>query len=421
MFIRSLPKEWGYFIACGVDEAIDLACSLRFNDTDIAYLRQQDLFTEEFLNHLKEFKFDGDIHAVPEGTPVFPNEPILRITGKRGQVQLVESLILNTINPQTLIASKASRIVNVANPSSVVDFGLRRAQGKSAALRGARAAYIGGAVATSNVLAGKNYDIPIRGTHAHSFVMSYPTELEAFRAYARHFPDSCVLLVDTYSVHQGILNAITVGKELQKDGHNLVGIRLDSGDLISLSKWARLKLNTAGLNQAKIFASNDLNEYKIKDIQLFEGAIDVFGVGTEMITAKPQAALSGVYKLVQDPFGPRMKKSPQKKSYPGIKNVVRKINGDKYIFDTLCLEEEKICLEEEPGEKLLKETVVCGERLFEKLSVHKIRKYSLSCVDKLQPYLKAVDDEALSRTEYTVEISDDLKNMIESLSRECQN
>lgn len=382
LFIRKLPEDWGYFIANGIEDAIDYATSIKFEEEDIEYLRSQGKFKEAYLEFLKDFKFEGEIYAVPEGTPVAPNTPILRVTAKRTQAQFLESALLNIINFQTMIATKASRVIKAASKgnATVVDFGLRRAQEEDAAMKGARAAYIVGAVATSNVKAGKEYGIPISGTHAHSFVMSFPTELDAFRAYVKTFPDNATLLIDTYDTENGARNAAVVAKELEAKGKRLGAIRLDSGDLCELSKRVRAILDEQGLNYVKIFASNDLNEYKIEELIKRGARIDAYGVGTEMITAKPIAAISGVYKLVEDDEGGKIKLSEDKKSYPGKKQVYRVCEisdfGDShYLYDLLALESEETFGEGLCHYPLLKPFVKKGKRICQKEDLSKIRNH----------------------------------------------
>jgi nicotinate phosphoribosyltransferase len=308
-----------------------------------------------------------------------------------------------------MIATKASRVVQAAGGSDVVDFGLRRAQGPDGALSASKAAYVGGCVATSNVLAGKAFNIPVRGTHAHSYIMSYKTELEAFRAYANSFPDSSVLLVDTYDTVQGIKNAIIVGKELETFGRKLVGIRLDSGDLSALSKIGRALMDDAGLDYVKIVASNDLNEHKITALNALGACIDSYGVGTELVTAKPIAAISGVYKLVHDKNGGRMKFASGKKSYPGIKNVLRKIqtNG-RYANDVICLEDE---LDQTLECGLLTRQVLRGQRKFHRRSMKSTRSHSLECVSRLPISAKRLKEPR----EFGVSISTGVEKMIEDI------
>lgn len=416
MFIRKLPKDWGYYIAAGIEDAIDEIINLEFDESDIEYLREQNIFEESFLEELTDFKFDGEIYAVKEGEVVFPNEPLIRITGKRSQVQLLETLVLNTINYQTMIASKASRVVEAAKGKGVADFGLRRAQGEDAAMKGARAAYIAGCIGTSNVKAGKEYGIPIIGTHAHSFVMSFDEEIDAFRAYADTFPDAAVLLIDTYDTVEGAKKAAIVGQELAAKGHKLKGVRLDSGDLIELSKQVRTVLDDAGLEEAMIFASNDLNEYKIAEHRKQGAQIDAYGVGTELITAKPVAAIPGVYKLVEDTGGAKMKLSPGKKSYPGKKQIFRYEHPttNTYFVDVLTLEEENA--QSPIATCLLEESVRAGRRIRERPALEDIRNYSLKEVKKIYHRLRRIR----TTDKYEVSASQSLQKKITELSEQYE-
>ena len=330
LFYRKQGDETAHAVAAGLEQAIEYVRSLHFSTEDIAYLRSLNTFDEGFLNLLKNFRFTGDIDAVPEGTIVFPTEPIVRVCAPMIEAQLVETALLNIINHQTLIATKASRVVQAAQGDGVLEFGLRRAQGPDAGIYGARASIIGGCVATSNVLTGQMYDIPVRGTHAHSWVMSFGSELEAFRAYAEVFPHECLLLVDTYdTLKSGVPNAITVFKELRARGIEPNGIRLDSGDLAYLSRTARKMRDDAGFPNARIFASGDLDEEVIWDLKAQGAAIDVWGVGTRMITSQNNPALGGVYKLAAEEVNgelvPRIKisENPAKITNPGKKKVLR--------------------------------------------------------------------------------------------------
>lgn len=401
LFIRKLPKDWGFFIANGIEDAIDYATNVRFDESDIDYLRDQGLFNEKFLNALRNFRFTGEIYAVREGTPVAPNTPLMRIEGPRMESQLLETMLLNTVNFQTMIATKANRVVNAASPAAVVDFGLRRAQEFDAAMKGARAAFIGGAVATSNVLAGKEYGIPISGTQAHSFVMSFPSELEAFRAYVKTFPNKPTLLIDTYDSIEGVKNAVIVAKELEKSGKRLGAVRLDSGELAELSDSVRNILNMTELSYVKILASNDLNEYKIEELKRNGARIDGYGVGTELITAKPVAAIPGVYKLAEDEGGPKIKLSEGKISYPGRKQVYR-ANG----FDVLALEGE-----EAAGEPLLMKVAENGERIVPRRTLRETRNYCLEQVAMMPRETRCV----FARP-YECRESAGLKNLVEKLT-----
>ena len=351
MYFRDYPFKGGYAIACGMAQLADMVEGFHFSDDDIAYLRTLEapgggpLFDEGFLAYLADFKLTVDIDAVDEGTVVFPHEPLVRVTGPIMQCQLLETALLNCVNFQTLIATKAARVCRAAAGRPVAEFGLRRAQGLGG-VWASRAAVVGGCASTSDVLAGKLFDIPVSGTHAHSWVMSFPDELTAFREYARIFPKNCVLLVDSYDVEQGIRNAITVGLEMRERGEHLAGIRIDSGDLAWLSKMARRMLDEAGLEDCGIVLSNDLDEFTIKSI-LGEGApVSSWGVGTKLATAFDQPTLGGVYKLtaVREPgettWRPRLKISESigKLTTPGILDVRRyyhdsgKIAGDM-VFD----------------------------------------------------------------------------------------
>jgi nicotinate phosphoribosyltransferase len=409
LFIRKLPKDWGFFIANGIEDAIDYATNIRFDNADIEYLREQNLFSEDYLQNLKDFKFTGEIYAVKEGTPVTANTPLLRVTGPRMEAQLLETMLLNTVNFQTLIATKANRVVQAAGDAKVVDFGLRRAQEEDAAMKGARAAYIAGATATSNVKAGKEYRIPITGTHAHSFVMSFENELDAFRAYAKTFPNNPTLLIDTYDTVQGAKNAVIVGKELEAKRKRLGAIRLDSGNLADLSKKARKILDNAGLSYVKIVASNDLNEYKIAELRKQVARIDAYGVGTEMITAKPVAAIPGVYKLVEDEDGAKIKLAAEKVTYPGKKQVYRFEENGKYIFDNLTLDNGA------DGRPLLEKVVENGQRTARRRELKEIREYCLGEVAKMPEDAKKVFAKP-----YEIHISADLEKLVGNLKTKYQ-
>ncbi|MEM9922115.1 MAG: nicotinate phosphoribosyltransferase, partial [Bacteroidota bacterium] len=352
LYYRKQPFGGPLAISCGLQPAIEYLQQLSFSTEDIHYLGRlkgadgQALFDESFLNYLQRFRFRCDVDAIPEGKVVFPNEPLLRVKGPLLQAQLVETALLNIVNFSTLIASKAARIRLAAAGDSVIDFGLRRAQGIDGALSASRAAYIGGCQATSNVLAGKLYDIPVRGTHAHSWVMSFDSEPEAFTAYSKAMPNNCILLVDTYDTIQGVRNAIQTARELRQAGHEIIGIRLDSGDLAALSITARGMLDEAGFANARIFASDSLDEHKITALKTAGARIDGWGVGTRLVTGKGQGALGGVYKLaaIQNAQGQwedrvKLSENPIKTSNPGCQQVRRVlIDGqvqEDIIYDLL--------------------------------------------------------------------------------------
>ncbi len=354
LFVRRLPARRSYLVACGLEDVLEYLRGLRFTPDDIGYLRGLKVFSPEFLAYLKGFSFSGDVWAMPEGTVCFPYEPLVRVTAPLIQAQIVEGALLNAINLQTMIASKASRVVHAAQGRSVFDFSLRRTHGSDAAVKVARAAYLAGCGGTSNVLAGKRYGIPVAGTMAHSFVMSFKDELDSFLAYARIFPDKTILLVDTYDTRQGVEHAVTVGLFLKQRGFRLQGIRLDSGDLAALAKAARRRLDAAGLRDTKIVASGNLDESGIRRLLAQGAPIDVFGVGTNMGTSSDAPVLDVIYKTceVTDERGrfiPRIKLSKDKVTYPGRKQVVRISDAKgRYLRDVLVLEGEKV-----RGEKLL--------------------------------------------------------------------
>lgn len=341
LFYRKNPFGGGYAIAAGLESVVEYLESFRFSKDDTRYLASipgndgRPIFEKGFLDYLLRLELRLQVDAIPEGTVVFPHQPLLRISGPIVQCQLLETALLNIVNFQTLIATKASRVARVAGSDPVLEFGLRRAQGPDGAMSASRAAYVGGCAATSNVLAGKRYGIPVRGTHAHSWVMSFDTELDAFEAYAKAMPNNCVFLVDTYDTLDGVRNAIKVGEQLRQRGYRMVGIRLDSGDLAYLSIEARKLLDMAGFTDAAIVASNDLDERLIESLKAQGAKIGIWGVGTKLVTAYDQAALGGVYKLgaVQDEEGnwiPKIKLSEQmiKTSTPGIQQVRRFYDKD---------------------------------------------------------------------------------------------
>lgn len=354
VFFRQNPCNNGYSVCAGLDQVIDYIKNLHFTYDDVDYLRGLGIFKEDFLHYLSGFHFSGDIYAIPEGTVVFPKEPLLKVVAPIMEAQLVETAILNIINHQSLIATKTSRIVFAANGDGIMEFGLRRAQGPDAGLYGARAAMIGGCVGTSNVLAGQMFDVPVMGTHAHSWIMSFPDEYTAFKTYAEMYPDNCTLLVDTYdTLKSGVPNAIRVFQEFKDAGKPLIkyGIRLDSGDLAYLSKEARKMLDEAGFPEATICASNDLDEFLLHDLKMQGAAIDSWGVGTNLITSKDCPSFGGVYKLAaiqneKGEFVPKIKisENTEKITNPGNKTIYRiyeKASG-KIKADLICFADEVI-------------------------------------------------------------------------------
>ena len=415
LFYRSNPCGNGYSIMAGLEQAIKYIKELHFTRNDIEYLRSLKMFDESFLDYLGDFKFTGDIYAIPEGTIIFPREPLVKVIAPIMEAQLVETALLNIINHQSLIATKAARVCYAAKGDGVMEFGLRRAQGPDAGIYGARAAVIAGCVGTSNVLAGELFDVPVKGTHAHSWIMSFPDEYTAFKTYAEIYPQACTLLVDTYdTLKSGVPNAIRVFTEMRESGVPLknYGIRLDSGDLAYLSKKARTMLDEAGFTDAVISASNDLDEYVIQSLKLQGATITSWGVGTNLITAKDNPAFGGVYKLsaIQDKDGtfiPKIKLSEnsEKVTNPGNKKIYRIYDKEsgKIKADLICMDDE-VCSEEEPmrlfsptepwkktrlepGTYTLRELMVPifkqGECVYESPKVMDIRAYCLQEQDTL--------------------------------------
>ncbi len=385
LYFRDQPFNGGFTVAAGLADALHYLRNLRFSAEDAAYLATlsgrdgRPLFAPDFLERLMDLRFTGDVLAVPEGTVVFPNEPLLRVTGPIDECQLVETALLNIVNFQTLVATKAARVRLAAEGDPVIEFGLRRAQGPDGAISASRAAFVGGCVATSNVLAGARHGIPIGGTHAHSWVMAFESELESFLAYADAMPNNAVLLVDTYDTLEGVRNAIVAGNRLREAGQDLIGIRIDSGDLAWLSVRAREMLDTAGFTEARIYASNELDEYTIGSLKEQGAAIDVWGVGTKLVTAYDQPALGGVYKLsaIRRPGGawePRVKVSEQaaKVTTPGLLRVRRFSDADGHfsgdmIYDELAGPTEQ-CVMVDPADAT-RRTSYCGSDRAEELLV----------------------------------------------------
>lgn len=414
-FYRSNPCDGGYAISAGLEQLIQYIKELRFEKEDIDYLASLGIFHQDFLDYLKDFKFSGDIYAIPEGTVMFPREPMVKVIAPIMEAQLVETAILNIINHQSLIATKAARVCYAARGDGIMEFGLRRAQGPDAGTYGARAAVIGGCIGTSNVLAGQLFDIPVKGTHAHSWIMSFPDEYTAFKTYADMYPGACILLVDTYdTLKSGVPNAIRVFTEMRSAGIPLTyyGIRLDSGDLAYLSKKARKMLDEAGFPDAVISASNDLDEFLIDSLKVQGAAITSWGVGTNLITSKDNPSFGGVYKLaaIMDENGefiPKIKLSEnsEKVTNPGNKMIYRiyEKESGKLKADLICLvdehydEEEDLMLFDplEPWKKtrlkggtytlrpLMKQIFSKGECVYTSPRVMEIREYCRQELDTL--------------------------------------
>jgi nicotinate phosphoribosyltransferase len=352
LFVRRLPDERNYLLAAGLDDALRYLESVRFTEEDLRYLGGRDQFSDAFIDYLRDFRFTGTVRAVPEGTAVFANEPILEVTAPAPEAQLVETFLLNQVTFQTVVATKAARVVNAAAGRDVVDFGMRRLHGTDAAMKGARAMYLAGCVATSNVRAGLVYGIPITGTMAHSYVEVHASEEEAFRAFAELYPDTTIL-VDTYNTLEGVRRVI----DLAKDGLQIGAVRLDSGDLAELAHQSRALLDKASLHDVRIFASGGLDEYEIQNIVSTDAPIDGFGVGTRMGTSSDAPSLDSVYKLSGYAGEGRMKLSEGKETLPGRKQVFRVMDGAVASYDVIALDDEHL-----PGEPLLDVVMQRGAR-----------------------------------------------------------
>ena len=354
LFIRDYPQDRSYFVSAGLEDVLRELEMFHFSESDINYLKKTDLFADDFISYLKQLRFSGHIHAMPEGTIFFANEPVLEITAPVIEAQLLETFILNTISFQTIIASKAARCVHAAKGRSLIDFSLRRTQGQDAGIKVARSTYIAGFAATSNVLAGKFYDIPISGTMAHSYISVFNSEVEAFSAFSRTFPDNSVFLIDTYDTVEGAKNAVIVAKNMKKNGNSLKGIRLDSGDMTDLSKKVRKIMDDAGLSDVKIFASSGFDEFKVADVIARGAEIDAFGVGTKVGVSADAPYLDIVYKIVRFNDRDVRKLSPGKITLAGKKQVFRKSGGNgRYVEDTVGMRDEII-----DGSKPLLESVM---------------------------------------------------------------
>ena len=444
LFFRPLMNNSVYAVMAGLEQAIEYVENLHFSEEDIEYLRSLEIFGEDFLGYLKGFKFSGEIYAVEEGTPVFPREPLIRVKAPIMEAQLMETALLNIINHQTLIATKASKVVTAAEGHTVLEFGLRRAQGPDAGIYGARAAMVGGCSGTSNVLTGQLFDVKVGGTHAHSWVMSFPDELTAFRAYADMYPKGCMLLVDTYNtLKSGVPNAITVFRELREKGYEPIGIRLDSGDLAYLSKRARRMLDEAGFENAKIFASGDLDEKVIWDLKMQGARIDVYGVGTKLITSDDMPALGGVYKLAAEIINgeiiPKIKVSenPIKVTNPGIKQVYRLYSNEdnKAIADLITLDDEvidhsapltifdpvdtwkRMTVENFTAVPLLKPIFIEGKRVYDSPSLKEIQAYHFAQMDTLWDEYKRLTRPHVYKVDLSEKLYDLKRQLLENANK----
>jgi len=411
LFIRKLPPNRSYLLFAGLEQVLRFIERMKFTEEHIRFLKSQG-FKEDFLDYFRNFRFTGDVWAVPEGTVVFPNETLIRITAPIIEAQLIETFALNTVNLQTTIATKASRVVYAAKGKPVIEFGLRREHGVDAGMKVARASYIAGCTGTSNVLAGMKYGMPVFGTMAHSFVMFFSNEVDAFRAFTKTFPDKSTLLIDTFDNIKGAENAIVVAKELERKGFKLRGVRLDSGDLVTISKKVRKMLDDNGLSYVPIFASGDLDEYRIEELLKKGAKIDSFGVGTKMGTSADRPYVDIIYKLCEKmnekgKFQPIMKLSEGKVTFPGRKQVFRlKDANGNFVKDVIALEDEEI-----NGEPLLVKVIERGRVVYDFPSLEEIRKRALENLSMLPEKYKRLRNAA----KYPVELSPKLKKLIRDL------
>ncbi|MCC4214356.1 nicotinate phosphoribosyltransferase [Leeuwenhoekiella parthenopeia] len=429
-YFRNLPYKGGYAVFAGLEILLQVIEELRFSDEDINYLKGHD-FKEDFLDYLKDFRFSGSIRSMAEGEVVFPNAPILEVEANLIEAQIIETILLNILNFQTLIATKASRIRNVAGNKTLLDFGLRRAQGPGG-YYASRAAVIGGFDGSSNVIAGRDFNISISGTMAHAFVQSYDEELSAFRDFAKHRPKNCVLLVDTYdTLKSGVPNAITVAKEMEERDQKLLAIRLDSGDLAYLAKRSRQMLDAAGLNYVKIAASNQLDEYVIQSLQNQNAPIDIYGVGTNLVIGKPDGALDGVYKLAFANGKPRIKisESISKVTLPHKKQVFRMFTEEGHLVgaDAVALEEEwhlnrmhhpvepfkNLTLASLKQKPMLQAVMIEGKRTYPEKSLEEITAFSKKQVDALPEEYKRFDNPHIYKVGISTQLKQERDKLIE--------
>lgn len=415
LFVRNQPQDWGYFINAGLDDVLNYLEHFRFDDQDIAYLKKKGLFSDGFLDFLSNLRFTGDVWAMKEGEAFFADEPVLEVTAPIIEAQIVETFIINAVHLQALVCTKASRCALAANGRPLIDFSLRRTHGVDAGLKVARSSYIAGFGATSNALAGRQYDIPISGTMAHSFITAFEDETEAFRSFARAHPDNTVLLIDTYDTISGARKACEVGREIKARGNKLHGVRLDSGDMAGLSRRVRSILDEAGLNDTKIFASSGFDEYKIDEILANSANIDGFGVGTNMGVSKDAPTIDMAYKLVEYDGRPVLKLSADKVTLPSAKQVFRNFSDDgHFLEDTIALRAEDA---PSGAAGLLIEVIKDGKRVFSETLDDARRR----CADSLQKLPETVA-RIKSPVMYEVGLSERLARHAEDVQQlaQCQ-
>ncbi len=411
LFVRRYPPNWRFFVACGLEEVLTFLENFRFTEEDLAYLDSLGLFKPDFLDYLRGLRFSGEVFAMPEGTVFFAGEPVLEVTAPIIEAQLIETFVINALNFGSLVASKAARCMLAAKGRSLVDFAARRTQGIDAALKVARASYLAGFVATSNTLAGKLYGIPVTGTMAHSFIESFPREIEAFYAFAEIFPENTVLLLDTYDTLAAVEKAIEVAQRLEAQGHRLKGVRLDSGDLVSLAQEVRRRLDAAGLQYVKIFVSGGLDEYRIADLLEAGAPIDAFGVGTKMGVSADAPYLDAAYKLVVYDGRPVTKLSTGKKTLTGQKQVFR-FQEEHFERDLIGLREEEV-----PEAVPLLEPAMKGGQKIRKDSLAEIRQRATQALAMLPEPLRSIRP---SETFFPVELTPRLKALQQKVEQEIR-
>jgi nicotinate phosphoribosyltransferase len=405
LFFRDLPPQRNFLVACGLEEALSYLEGLAFSAEDLDYLRSLGLFEEPFLDFLAELRFTGEVHAIPEGEVIFASEPVLSVTAPLIEAQIVETYLLNCINFSTAIASKAARVTIACEGRPFMDFSARRDHGADASLLAARGSYIAGAAATSNVAAGKRYGIPLSGTMAHSYVLAFPGEASAFRAFARRFPSRAVLLIDTFDTAEGARRAAAAADELAAEGIRIRGVRIDSGDLLAASRQVRAVLDEAGHREIEILASGDLDEHRIATLVASGAPIDGFGVGTQLGTSADAPYLGGVYKLAEDPSGPKFKRSAGKVTLPGRKSVYRIEQDGQYTGDVVGLVGEP---PPSGGRSLLRRVMSGGRRLGPAESLTQLRQRCRASVAALPPHLRSLDRQA----PYPVAVSPSLRRRL---------
>jgi nicotinate phosphoribosyltransferase len=409
LFARHLPPGRGYLVSCGLDAALDYLEHLQFDDTALDYLASLDLFDESFLSMLSELRFTGEVRAIPEGELVFPDEPIVQVTAPLVEAQIVETFLLNCIGYQTMIATKAARVATACGDRTFVDFSPRRDHGTDAALKTARAAYVGGAAATSLVLGGQVYGLELSGTMAHSYVMRFDNEADAFLTYARDFPGRAIFLIDTYDTERGARTIVDLAGKLEPEGLLPRAVRLDSGDINTLSRSVRAILDDGGLTAVQVFASGDLDEYRIEELMTAGAPIDAFGVGTQLGTSGDAPYISVVYKLVEDASGPKVKLSEDKVTLPGRKQVFRNAgDGGELRGDVLALEDEQIG----DGQPMLQPVMRDGRRVAAAEPLAALRDRCRASLAALPPGLRALEPEP---TPYDVRTSAALDALVRQL------